>query len=372
MKQLPEKTVEINGLLAYTVWQRWNPLIYPRAKELEALITAKLVSKRKHPDFPLWIYNYTAAAQFLPIQAWTPALCDARGLILDEHAEIIARPFTKFWNYEQVLDQVPSEEPFTVWEKLDGSLGIVCRYAGERIVATRGSFESEQAHWLKSYLTRSHPNFYPDGVTWLVEIVFPANRIVVDYGNTQDAFLLAILDDDGNDRWDLFDSSTRFRKARRFDGVRDFSVINNDPAYQGQEGFVVQWQSGLRAKIKSDEYRRLHRLITQCSTRTIWELLRTGQDTSELLDRVPADFKDWAKAQLQTMKTAHSDLVTASKKLMDLAPRCESRKDFAAWAIRQDHPNLMFSLLDGKDITDAAWKLVEPAWSTPFRKDTEG
>ena len=113
---------------------------YPHFDELPALVESKVVSKRPHPKLPLFIYNYTVRAQETPRTQWTDAMCDCRGLILDHEGFIIGRPFRKFWNYEQVLDEIPPE-PFTVWEKLDGSLGIVCSYAGVRVVATRGSFE---------------------------------------------------------------------------------------------------------------------------------------------------------------------------------------------------------------------------------------
>jgi len=48
-----------------------------------------------------------------------------------------------------------------------------------------------------------------------------------------------------------------------------------------------------------------------------------------------------------------------------------TRKDFAMWAKQQDNPQLLFALLDGKDISDMCWKLVEPKCATPFRKESE-
>ncbi len=41
------------------------------------------------------------------------------------------------------------------------------------------------------------------------------------------------------------------------------------------------------------------------------------------------------------------------------------------WAKQQKYPALLFAKLDGKTIGDAAWKIVEPQWSTPFRKDID-
>lgn len=261
------------------------------------------------------------------------------------------------------------KDDFIVWEKCDGSLGILCFYAGEIVVATRGSFESEQAVWFGKWLERKQKPAYDPGVTYLFELVFPANRIVVDYGKTEEAFLLAILDEHGRDLWPLFESVDYFKKAKRFDGVKDFSIVNSDPQFAGQEGFVVQWASGFRIKIKADEYKRLHRLITQCSTRTIWEMLRTGADTAELLDRVPEDFRAWADRQIGDLLFCHGQITDWAHETMQSALPKEPRKDFAMWAKEQERPNLLFALLDGRDIKDAVWKIVEPAWAKPFRKD---
>lgn len=343
---------------------------YEHFEGLPALKADGLISARLHPHHPLTVYNYSAKAQALPVAQWHDALKDCRGLILDDDGEIVGRPFRKFFNAGQ--GDPPPEEKFCVWEKLDGSLGIVCCYAGERIVSTRGSFESDQANWLREWLDRKHPDFYPSGETWLLEILYPQNRIVVDYGDRKEAVLLAVMSQDCVDLWHLFESSERFRKARRFDGMTEFSTINSDPQFAGSEGFVVQYESGFRMKVKLDEYCRLHRLITQCSTRTIWEMLRTGSSVQELLDRVPIEFAEWVRSQVSSLNVKFE---WTSKTAMDAfnenALKFQTRKDFAAWATKQPNPSLLFSLLDGRDISDACWKLVEPVWATPFRKDSD-
>ena len=349
-------------------------MLYPLLNDLTQLKADGLISARRHPVHPLTIYNYTAKSQKLSPSEWTPALCDCRGLILDDAGEIIGRPFTKFWNAGQSSpdSDVARGCDFTVWEKLDGSLGIVCYYAGERIVATRGSFESDQAHWFQYWLAASHDDFYPSGETWLFEILFPENRIVVDYGDRKEAVLLSVLSPDAVDLWHMFDQCTRFHKAKRFDGLRDFGAINTDPQFAGQEGFVVQYADGFRVKVKLDEYCRLHRLITQCSTRTIWELLRAGSGVQELLDRVPTEFAEWVRKVSNGLLFDYGRLTGEYEMLFDLhSSAFATRKDFAQWAKGYEHSNLLFMLLDNKTLGDEVWKIVEPKWSTPFRSNGE-
>jgi len=348
-----------------------HPLRYEHFDQLPQLLADRVISARPHSHLPLLIYNYTIKAVFTPPVDWTEPMRDCRGLVLDRAGNIVARPFRKFWNYSQVLDKVPANEPFTVWEKLDGSLGIIASWEGRRVVATRGSFDSDQAKWLAAWLDREHPDFMPGDETWLAEIVYPGNRIVVDYGQREDAVLLAVMAPDGTERTDLFERATRFRKARRFEGIADFSVVTSDPRFAGEEGFVVKWASGLMAKIKADEYSRLHRLLTQCSNRTIWELLRTGKGVGEIVDRVPAEFADWVNKTADGLIADRAAVEAEARRLFDSAGPdvMATRKDFAAWATKQKNPSLLFGLLDGRDIGDACWKLVEPKWFAPFRKD---
>lgn len=342
--------------------------LYEHFDAIPDLVERKIVSRRKHPRLPLWIHNYTPSAQFMPIADWTPAMCDCRGLILNDQGHVVARPFRKFWNYEQVLDRIPAE-PFTVWEKVDGSLGIPTNYHGELVVATRGSFDSEQAQWAKDWMRKNRAGWLPHLFeTHLVEIVYPGNRIVVDYGDREDLVLLDVIGRDGVRRKHAFDTAP-FNRAHQIPEASVDALLEMPD--EGREGFVLKWASGFMAKIKFAEYKRLHRLITQCSTRTIWELLRSKQDTSELIERAPKEFETWVRQQIADLGAEQDFLVGWARTTMGNAPRDCDRRTFAEWAKQQEHPKLLFMLLDGKPIDDVCWRMVEPAWATPFRSEGE-
>lgn len=349
--------------------------MYPDFGQLDALVAERLVSKRPHPKLPLFIYNYTAAAQGLGISGWSETLQDCRGLILDHSGNIVARGFRKFWNMETVLDKIPTETNFTVWEKLDGSLAICFWYEDNLVVATRGSFESDQAKWAANHITTAQGSSWSlaglirPGFSYLCEIIFPENRIVVDYGDRQDIPLLAVLDVEGKFQDHLF-GEWPASKARRFNGMTDLRVLSSLIKPE-EEGFVIRWPSGFQCKAKGIEYVRLHRLITQCSTRTIWELLRSGKDTAELIDRVPAEFGDWVKTQIRELTERHNGLLDWMHGKFQAAPQDVSRKEFADYAKQQDQPGLLFAMLDAKPIEDMCWRLVEPKWATPFRGDAD-
>jgi RNA ligase len=356
-------------------------MIYEHFDEIPKLISDGLATKRNHPSYPLSVYNYTVKAQLMPPGEWTPALMDCRGLILDSEGIVVGRPFRKFWNYSQMLDKIPADEPFTAWEKLDGSLITVAAWEGRRVVASRGSFESEQAEWAERWLMANYPHFpHAQGwstfkgkirlvpeASWIFEAVYPNNRIVVDYKDRQELVLLDVKFPDGTSSYRLFIESP-FARANKYEYTKEqLAHLDEQPEMQGQEGIVVKWAGGLMCKMKVAEYVRLHRLITQCSTRTIWELLRSGAGIAELIDRVPEEFKQWVTETARGLDDSQLNLIKSTYRLFDMRPVCDTRKDYAMWAKQQNNSSMLFALLDGREIGDMAWKIVEPQWETPFR-----
>ena len=109
-----------------------------------------LVVKNDHPTLPLSIYNYSRTCQYE--NKWDDITKMCRGLILDKEGNVIAKAFNKFFNYEELtLNDIP-EESFEVFEKLDGSLGILFWYQGKWIISSKGSFTSDQATFGKYLL----------------------------------------------------------------------------------------------------------------------------------------------------------------------------------------------------------------------------
>lgn len=142
-----------------------------------------VVRAQTHPNYPeLYILNYTEVAQYDRIWDCVTNVC--RGLIVRkptadwENAEVVARGFNKFHNLnteyvpETMEANLPSDIPL-VTEKLDGSMGIIFEYDNQIWVATRGSFDSEQARWATSFIRKNHPNLrLPAGASVVVEIIY--------------------------------------------------------------------------------------------------------------------------------------------------------------------------------------------------------
>jgi len=337
---------------------------------LKRYVDAKLVTGRKHPDYDLYIYNYTPGVQYGKL--WDEITLMCRGLILDGEGNIVARPFPKFFNLEEHLQEgmppVPNES-FDVFEKMDGSLGIsYFTPDGKLSIATRGSFTSDQALKAQCMLNRYPTHKMEKGITYLFEIIYPGNRIVVNYGDEERLVLLERIETKtgkclgaGKSEEDV-----GFDIVRKYDSY-DLNLIREHFDSENKEGFVVKFESGMRVKLKFKEYVQLHRIISEATPLHIWEMLSEGKDSSELLEKMPDELHDEIKAIVSELKEAYNKIETGCinwlahyREVASLAPVEHTRKDAAQRIIKQEHPDVLFRMLDNKEYTNVIWKKLRP------------
>lgn len=328
---------------------------------LKEMIEGGFVNVQKHPTHDLFIYNYTQKTQFERV--WNEVTLMCRGLILDAQYNIVARPFTKFFNLGEMENQVLPNEPFEVFDKLDGSLGILYWIENEAFIATRGSFSSDQAAKANMILQSKYENILR-GVdktkTHLFEIIYPDNRIVVDYGGLEDVVLTAIIDNETGDDLPLQDIG--FPIVTQYHGIKDIQILKTLEE-ANREGFVIKYKTGLRYKVKFEEYLRIHRIVTQVSNINIWEYLAADMPFDEILDRVPDEFYDWVKATSADLKAQYAAIenqCTADFKVL------ETRKETAAYFFTCAYPSVLFKMLDGQSYKDVIWRLLRPKFQKPF------
>ena len=329
--------------------------------ELNQLITDNYINVNKHPTANLYIYNYTQKTQYE--RFWNNCTLACRGLIMDKDCNIVARPFQKFFNLGEFENQVVPNESFEVYEKMDGSLGILYWIDNQAYIASRGSFVSEQAQVATEMLHTQYAEAIPlldKSKTYLFEIIYPENRIVLDYGNERKLVLLAIVDTETSIENEMQDIG--FEVVKRYDGLNDLSklkLLEED----NREGFVIKYKNDYRLKVKFDEYQRIHRIVTQVSTLNIWEYLKEGQDLLPILDRVPDEFYDWVKSTHTQLLEKYSEIETQAK--MDFKV-LENRKETALYFQSCKYPSVMFKILDGQSYEQTIWKIIKPVYQKPF------
>lgn len=320
--------------------------------ELEEMLVEGYISARPHPTAPLCIYNYTAKAQYANV--WNPATLTCRGLIADDAGRIVARPFAKFFNLDQ-LDRLP-DEPFEVYEKLDGSLGILYWLDDEPYIATRGSFESTQAQVATRLLRQYDLSALDRDVTYLFEIIYPENRIVVDYSTRQELVLLAMIDTATGHEYPL--TEVGFPLAKRYDEVEDIASLTT-LNWDNSEGFVVRFAGGMRVKVKCAEYVRLHRLLTGVTEKMILEeYLMTGADVNSLLERVPDEFNAWLRQTVNNFQAQYDQIEQDARQVFTAAV-ATTRKEYAAIFTRTPYSAILFQMLDGRDYSRSIWKMLK-------------
>jgi RNA ligase len=131
---------------------------------------------------------------------------------------------------------------------------------------------------------------------------------------------------------------------------------------------VVKFQSGFRVKVKFEEYVRLHRILTQISSKNIWEYLATDQSLEQILDRVPDEFYDWVKKVVKEITADYKAIEHDCKANFKVL---ESRKETAFYFQTLENSNVLFAMLDGKDYAPIIWRRVKPTYEKPFRTDEE-
>ncbi len=258
-----------------------------------------LLYKQTHPTLPLTIWNYTEKVQYDGL--WDEVTLMCRGLVTDSEGTIIARPFRKFFNMEEGKHTPTSE--FEVYEKMDGSLGIFFYYEGNPVFATRGSFTSDQAIKGREILNKYNWQYGTyEGYTYLFEIIYPENRVVVNYNGLEELIVLGVIETSTGKECKYSEMENEgFVLVKKYDGIKNYSIlkslISNDA-----EGFVVRFSNGDRMKIKGEEYLRLHKIMTNVSTTGVWELLSNGGDVNEFLKDVPDEFYKKVKEYADTLK----------------------------------------------------------------------
>jgi len=371
-----------------------------------------MISKSVHENYPeLTIYSYSKLAQVRSV--WDSVTEQCRGLMtISQNGEeyVFGRGFNKFHNLntsdipETNFFNLPNEKPI-ISSKLDGSLGLIYWYDDNIWVATKGSFNSDQAKWatqfLRDHLTKfqinsfDHPN--PD-FTILVEIIYPENRIVVDYKGERNLYVLSVVDDaTGKElpRREAEDAghSLNLPVVQLFDKTIEQCMSENN---NNEEGYILTFPStSFKVKVKFEEYCRLHRIVTGLSARGIWQeivnnhfkwiKLYEGVQTTNNLKKMIADtsldkaLRDWIKFTMNDITKQYRDKMkycnTSYAKVfanIDIS----DKKKVSEYIAHYDAftKAAVFALIDGQSIEEMVWESIYPAGGrgeVTYRNDGE-
>jgi len=280
-------------------------------KGLQEEVEAGYINVQTKDDLEL--FNYSATATY--DKHWNIFTLVARGLILcPSQKKVVAAPFPKFFNYGEVEEDLP-DLGFSTTLKMDGSLGIVYFWNGKWNVATRGSFASDQAVWAEKNLQSYMLDYMHENATYLVEIIYTQNRIVVTYDFEGLVLLGGYFVDTGHElQREILEATSRetgmgLTETAHFDSLDDMLGVCKTLSYN-EEGFVVRFTNGYRIKIKGDEYCRLHRLVSNCTPLVIWDMMRNLDDLENAKKDLPEEFRKDFDAIESILNGKLDDLLT--------------------------------------------------------------
>jgi RNA ligase len=346
-------------------------------EEVKKRIDDGLINVRKHPFLDLWIYNYGTRTQYKGL--WDEYTERCRGLIVDKNGHILNNPFRKFFNLGEKeytkIENLPFEIP-KITEKIDGMLGILYEEGGKVAISTRGSFDSPFAIWATNWIRTKGYSLgdFKNEYTYLFDIIYPDNKIIVDYKDRAELVLLAVRNNFSEEELDHIKEAQRlgfsYANEYHFDKIEDAVKYLENLKGSEFEGFVIKFSNGLRIKIKSADYKRLHKLSSGVSAGDIWRSLRDTGSVESIIENVPDEFMQWVKNIEMKMKVSKMEIMTKAMNITLDAKKLEKRIDqfnYISMRSEKDYGygirKIAIFLLDGhvSKAEFAAWQLIKPS-----------
>lgn len=321
---------------------------------------------------------------------WDEITRAARGIIFDrETGELLARPWQKFFNLGEMpetrleniinLQQPLFHNPFFVSKKLDGSLGIMYydKVVKNFAIATKGSFVSEQAQfateWARHHLNLSNID---NTFTYLFEIIYPTNKIIVDYRGKTGLVLLGMVNKvTGREvsPYVLQENATAINvecvEQVEFNSIS--AIVANCETLVGEEGFVITFlniqgqdkMQDLKIKIKGEWYKKMHSLISSLTPLGMWRAWEVGGIPRDYLMVIPEEFKDASLSLANVINTLHNDEAQKNEEIYEkiITGLGDNKHDIKSFAIKcqKEYKNNM-SILIGiyKQQDDKVWDMI--------------
>jgi len=253
------------------------------------------IIKNTDPSGNLEIFNYSIQCTF--DNNWNEYSLIARGLILEPNKQrVVALTLPKFYNFGEVSYAIP-DLPFTVTNKYDGSLGIIYFHNNSWHVATRGSFTSVQSRWAEDWLNKNvNTVFLNPNYTYLVEIIYNDNKIVVNY-DFEGLVILTVYDLVSGHELPYIALQSIAEKLNlkltqqfEYDSIDKMLEVAEQMSHN-TEGFVVRFENGYRLKIKGEAYCRIHRLISNVKPNYLWECMVNGDNLDNFRQELPEELR---------------------------------------------------------------------------------
>ena len=333
-------------------------IMLPTKSTFDDYVKKGLIRSQTYKD--MTIYQYTEFTQFESL--WNNCTLNARGIVFDDDGVLIQRCMPKFFNHDEpdgikVEKLMLKEQIGVVQEKLDGSLIKITKDEKHGLVITsKASFESDQAKMAKDIVEENNYDF-KEGWTYHFELIHPDNQIVLNYGDERKLVLLAIIDNQTGKDINIYTDDLKFEKPKLYDyeTLLDINALNKDGLH---EGVVVNYGS-YRLKYKTDEYIRLHRIVTEFTPKRVWEALSSGQRIDRM--NIPEEFIKWLDDTEKELLQKHDELLNKINQAV-IETQDMTNKEIALSDNEtiKEMREYIFATRSGKDVNAKVWKAIKP------------
>ncbi len=209
---------------------------------------------------------------------WTQANKHFRSSVWDSDGNLVSAAFPKFMNWGENPDNFPVPTTLKdthVVEKVDGSLLIVSRWNDKLMLRTRGTVDAtklDNGHELELFL-QTHganlENLLPVNghhQSFLFEWVSPNQRIILNYGDSPEWFLVGCVEHDNyvltsQDYLNWIATKYGFKRPPAYTFPSFEALISGVEQWKGKEGVVIYSDNGQTLhKVKGMWYLALHRM----------------------------------------------------------------------------------------------------------------
>lgn len=340
-------------------------------EELNKDIEEGWINFQTHPTLSLKILKYSPKTAYSG--EWTDLRKKARGLVIDSEGNIVANSIPKFHNHSEIQGLEILEKnknlKYEITDKLDGSLIQVALWNDNLIITSSGSFTSPQALKAKSYLEYWKAGYtFQKGNTYILEIIYPENRIVLNYGEKESLNLLAIRNTETGEELEFGECYFQEVVEKVDKKIEDILLELGREDYINKEGYVVRFENGDRVKFKYKKYVELHKIVSNLSEKSIWESLSSDGNPELSLEGIPDEIFDWVKKTCMGFRNEFKEIEALILNAKNYVDKIETRKEKAVLILESYRyiRGPLFMAIDGKDYSKAIWKMMKPSSSVKF------
>jgi RNA ligase len=298
-------------------------------------------------DGPYHLICYTRKAVFSTLNRAEEA---CRGLVIDDDGKICALPMPKFYNLGEPRCKQPPGLPYTITEKVDGSLGIFWYSSREQRwrCNTKGGFDNPYTSFASSHWESNvDDSWIPKHFTIMVEIVFDDDPQPRAAQHPEGLYLVAVRDNySGTDLPTSIIDAPGLAHPKVYHDT-DIDTLLGMRDQTGTEGWVVRFDNGFRVKIKTRWYLNMFKAIDRLNPKAIRELMiQHGEDW---IGQMPDDLQAEAVEIQNEIESSYRQQITHIYEAYSKLSQYQTRKEFAIHAT-SEYPQIshhLFRLLDG-------------------------